>query len=278
MNSKLTACIRLVRPLNALMTFASIAAAVVICSRPSLRILPLLLAPITGMLVAGGANAINDYFDIEIDRINRPGRPLPSGALQKRDALGVWAILSVVGISVNLFLNSSALLVALVSAGLLYIYSRFLKRTLLAGNVLVATMTGMAFIYGGVAAGEIRRALIPALFAFLSNLARELVKDVEDTEGDARNKAATLPVAFGADVALRFASVVILLLICATIAAFLAGIYSATFLSVVLVVDLALAFVAVTLWRPPTPRRLRMLSTTLKGAMAGGLLAIYLGS
>ena len=278
MNSKVAAYVALVRPFNCVMTFVSIAAAVVICSGDSIHLLPLLVAPLTGLLVAGGANAINDYFDVEIDRVNRPDRPLPSGRLQKRDAWIVWSVLSAAGVLINFALRPLALVIALLSVALLYGYSRSLKQTVLVGNVAVATMTAMAFIYGGVASGEIFKSMVPALFAFLSNLARELVKDAEDVRGDALQKAATLPVAYGATVALRMASVVLIVLICSTLAASLLKIYTPRFLYLVLIVDIALGFVAVALWRSPAPRRLRFLSTMLKGAMAGGLVAIYLGS
>ena len=81
-------------------------------------------------------------------------------------------------------MNSAALLIVVLSIALLYFYSARLKRTVLIGNLVIGLMTGMAFIYGGVVVGRMERAVVPAIFAFLVNLARELLKDVEDMEGD----------------------------------------------------------------------------------------------
>ncbi len=89
------------------------------------------------------------------------------------------------------------MLIVIFAVVLLYYYSARLKRTIIAGNVVVGFMTGMAFIYGGTTVGHVERALIPAIFAFLINFARELVKDVEDIEGDKKEQAVTLPVKYG---------------------------------------------------------------------------------
>ena len=95
MNSKkLVAYIQLSRPVNVLITFVSIPVACWIAGGTGHDRLFILLAGITGALVAAGANAINDAFDIDIDRINRPDRPLPRGALTQYDARRMWLIVS----------------------------------------------------------------------------------------------------------------------------------------------------------------------------------------
>ena len=107
MNSnKLIAYVQLSRPVNVLITFVSIPVACWIAGEIPFPCFVILLAGITGALVAAGANALNDAFDIDIDRINRPDRPLPRGALAPNDAKRMWLIVSIAAIGINLFLNS----------------------------------------------------------------------------------------------------------------------------------------------------------------------------
>jgi len=238
MNSKkIAAYFQLSRPVNVLITFVSIPVACWIAGGTACSWFFILSAGLTGVLVAAGANAINDAFDIDIDRINRPDRPLPRGALTQRDAHRMWLILSIAALGINLFLNLAALLIVILSIALLYFYSARLKRTVLAGNLVIGLMTGMAFIYGGVVVGQMERAVLPAIFAFLVNLARELLKDIEDMEGDRREHAVTLPIKYGVVPALLLATVSLIVLIGTTIAAAIFTLYHSAFLYIVLIAD-----------------------------------------
>lgn len=278
MNSKLLAYLELMRPLNVAITFASILAACFLAGSDESTWLPAVIASFVGAFVAAGANAINDYFDIEIDRINKPERPLARGALQPRDAYGLWLVLTLVGILLNVFLNSTALAIAVFASIALYVYSAKLKRTVLIGNVLVGVMTGVAFVYGAVAVGKPERSIVPALFAFLINVAREIVKDVEDIDGDARNAAITLPVKHGVKPSLTLATVILLTLIGTTFIPYLIGMYNALYLALALVVDIMLLFVIASMWKNSTSKNLGRLSFLLKLSMPIGLVGIYFGS
>jgi geranylgeranylglycerol-phosphate geranylgeranyltransferase len=279
MNSnKLIAYIQLCRPLNVLITLVSIPVACWIAGGTAAKWFFFLSAGLTGALVAAGANAINDAFDIDIDRINRPDRPLPRGALTQHDARSMWLIVSVAAILLNLFLNLTSLFIVVLSIILLYIYSARLKRTVLIGNVVIGLMTGMAFIYGGVVVGRIERAVIPAIFAFLVNVAREVLKDVEDMEGDRKEHAVTLPIQYGIRPALMLATASLLILIGITIAVGLIALYHPAFLYIVIIAD-CLMFVSIVLfWLDYSPSAMRRASTLLKVSMITGLLSIIVGS
>jgi geranylgeranylglycerol-phosphate geranylgeranyltransferase len=178
----------------------------------------------------------------------------------------------------NFFLGSYALGIVVFAVVILYWYSAVFKRTIIVGNVVVALMTGMAFIYGAVVVGNLNRALVPALFAFLINLAREVIKDIEDVEGDRKEHAITLPVKYGTRPALWLASVSILLLIATTIAAYLFRVYTVLYLYPVLFVDVLLLTVMIWMWKDQTPLTMNRLSNGLKVCMIVGLGAIFLGS
>ena len=276
--NKLKAYIHLSRPVNVLITFVSIPVACWIAGGTTVPWFAVLFAGTTGALVTAGANAINDVFDIDIDRINRPDRPLPSGALTPFEAKRMWLIVSAAAFGLNLFLNSAALLITVFSIALLYFYSARFKRTVLVGNLVVGLMTGMAFIYGSVVAGKIERGVVPALFAFLVNLARELLKDVEDVKGDRIEKAMTMPVRYGATPSLILATASLLLLIAATITVALFHWYPIVFFYIVLAADCLMCVSMILMWLDHSSASMRRVSTVLKISMILGLVSIIAGS
>lgn len=142
-------------------------------------------------------NTINDYFDYEIDKINRPTRPLPRGAMSRKTAFWYAILLFVVGLVLAYQLNIYAFLLAVTAYFVLFIYAWKLKPLPIIGNIMVASLTGATPLYGAIAVGKIGLAGYLALCAFLVNLAREIMKDIEDIEGDKAKGAKTLPIIWG---------------------------------------------------------------------------------
>ncbi len=102
-----------------------------------------------------------------------------------------------ISILISVFLNEVALAIVLFSILILFVYSKFLKQIPLIGNITVAFLTGLVFIFGGVVVENPIAAIVPAVFAFLINLIREIVKDMEDVEGDNKVGVITFPIKFG---------------------------------------------------------------------------------
>ncbi|NJE25087.1 geranylgeranylglycerol-phosphate geranylgeranyltransferase [Thermococcus sp. MV5] len=142
-------------------------------------------------------NTINDYFDYEIDKINRPKRPLPRGAFSRNTALIYGLSLALSGLFIAYLIGIEAFLFALGAYLLMFLYAWKLKPLPLIGNLAVATLTGATPIYGAIAVEKIGLAGYLALCAFLVNVAREIFKDVEDIEGDKTQGAKTLPIIWG---------------------------------------------------------------------------------
>lgn len=279
MNSeKIKAHIQLLRPLNIGIVFLTIVTAAVLAGAQVTDWIVVFLAASSGALIAGGGNTINDYFDVEIDSINKPERPLPRGAVSAQEAWWLWRLTSSIGALISAFLGPVTFAIALFWVVSLFFYSRLFKRTMMIGNILVASMTALAFVYGAVVIGNVEKSWIPALFAFLINLARELVKDIEDIKGDAQGNANTLPVKHGVRPALLLASLVMVFLIGATVLPYSAGVYNSTYAMIVSAVDVALVYVLVSMWRNWNPANLNKLSMTLKLTMVMGLAAIFFGS
>ncbi len=153
------------------------------------KILPLklLISILVVSLVAAGGYAINDVYDIEIDKINKPDRPLPSGKVSLKNAIFLSYATMILGIVFSVFLGYVQILVAFITSLLLYLYARTLKRTGLTGNFIVALTTGLSIFYGGLSyfkGNWLELASVPTLYSFFLTLSREIVKGVEDYEGD----------------------------------------------------------------------------------------------
>lgn len=181
-----------------------------------------ILLVISTMLIAAGGYVINDIEDVEIDRINKPEKQIVSRLITVRQAWIYYYALFFVGLLISLYLAlyiDNLPLLSLYPAAwlLLYLYSRYFKKMALIGNVTVAFFC--AFVAGIVwfaeryayselfevlpAAGKSVTELfsIYIFFAFISTLYREIIKDIEDYEGDAQNDCKTLPIIAGLKVA-----------------------------------------------------------------------------
>lgn len=171
---------------------------------------PLLLAMASAALVGSAANALNDVYDAEIDRVNRPDRPVSSGAVSPSVARGVWAGLTALGILLGALASVPLGGIAAASGAVLWLYNARLKGTPGPGNVVVAAVIATAPLYGALAVEAVPPAVRAAVgLTFLVTLAREITKDVEDAVGDALGGARTLAVAWGEGAAARTAAVVV---------------------------------------------------------------------
>lgn len=158
----------------------------------------LFLFGIVALITAAG-NAINDFFDAEIDAINRPDRPIPSGAVRGISALGFAVTLFIAGILLSFFTNPICIGFAFVNSLILVAYAAKLKSTPLSGNIAVAYLSASIFLFGGALNGwDGLIHIVPiAAITFFAMLSRELLKDAEDIEGDRAGGADTVPLRIG---------------------------------------------------------------------------------
>ena len=157
----------------------------------------IILATVIGFLLAGAANAWNDYRDIEIDRINQPQRALPAGMINLQEANWFALILNAVAILLSLAISGPAVLMTLAFTLILYVYSWRLKSTVLLGNCTIALVSAMTVIFGGVAAGNPRPTLWLAVIIWVAILGREVLKTIADYEGDLGQQCRTIATVWG---------------------------------------------------------------------------------
>ncbi|RMI00779.1 MAG: geranylgeranylglycerol-phosphate geranylgeranyltransferase [Calditrichaeota bacterium] len=275
LRENLRAVVQLARPVNGLITMASVLVAAVLAgSLEPLEAVALACAS-AGLINAAG-NTINDYFDVEIDRVNKPHRPLPAGRISSRRALLAAGVEFASGNLLAAIISPAMLLFAVFFSALICIYSSHLKRTPLWGNVAVSLTSAAAFIYGGMAVQRPREAVIPALFAFFYHLGREIIKDMEDMTGDRLGNAHTFPVRYGKRKSVALVWGNFLLLVGLTMWPYLTGGYGTTYFIVVVTgIYPVIGYVLFSLLRRTDPDHLNFLSNLLKADMLIGLIALY---
>jgi geranylgeranylglycerol-phosphate geranylgeranyltransferase len=188
-------------------------------------------AVLATVLATGGGNAINDYFDREIDAINRPDRPIPRDAVPANAALGFSIALFFGAVGLTLLLPPLAIAIAIVNLLALVAYTELFKGLPGIGNALVAYLTGSTFLYGGAAVdGDLTAVLVLFVLAAAATMAREIVKDVEDIEGDRKEDLNTLPIAIGARNATVVAVAFVGFAVVVSPVPYLVGIFGAAYL------------------------------------------------
>jgi len=205
----------------------------------------------TVLAVAAG-NAINDYFDREIDAINRPDRAIPRGAVSPRGALVFAVFLFVCAVALALLLPLAAIVIAGVNLLALVAYTELFKGLPGVGNAVVAYLGGSTFLFGGAAVGELRAAVVLAVLAAASTFTREIIKDVEDIVGDRKQGLRTLPIVVGERPALWVATAVLAVAVLASPAPYLLGVFGAVYLAVVVPADAVMLYACYESFDDPT--------------------------
>ena len=208
--------IEILRPGNALM--GAIAIILVAIIDKSFTI-PIILAMFAVFFETAAGNVINDYFDYNIDLINKPDRPIPSGRISLKAGRNYgylqFLLGTICGFLISYLTNNWIPFgIVLIADVVLYLYAYKLKSTPLLGNLTVGFMTGFGFVFGGFTLNNptiITTSLYLGFFAFVMTTARELVKDIEDMEGDKSEGAKTLPILYGEKITAVLAFVLIVI-------------------------------------------------------------------
>lgn len=243
---------------------------------------PVVVASLATFFVCAGGNVVNDLRDIEIDRINRPDRVLVTGALSIGLAQKLSILCNILGLVLALLVNWQVAVIAGIAISLLYLYNYKAKRMILVGNLIIAFLSGMVFITGGLAVApeltwQLPGPLIAAIFAFLFHLVREIVKDVEDAEGDSRLGIITFPQIIGYQNALGIGMGLFFIMVLFTYLPILKNWFSDYYKVItVYMVDLPLLGLLIFAWGFPGPSMLRWTSIFLKIGMGLGIIALIL--
>jgi geranylgeranylglycerol-phosphate geranylgeranyltransferase len=273
---RLLALVRLVRPLNMGMLIAGVFVGGFLVVGAEVTesgiLLTLLIAAVSVVTIAGGANALNDVIDLAADRINRPHRPVAAGMVSASEGKAVWMGGTVLGILLAWTISLPHFAIAAAASGLMIAYNLRLKATPLAGNLVVSLVVAVSILFGAMAVGSASGALYAAAFAFLVTLARELVKDVEDLRGDVAAGVRTAASAWGVGIVRRLVASVIGLTVLFTPAPFITSGYSGLYLSIVLIANVFLVSALADVLDGDSA--MSRASSRLKWAMLIGMIAL----
>lgn len=275
------ALLRLMRPINCVMVgFAVIVGAVIGGGVGILRSpLGLLLAFVTGFTLTGSSMAINDYYDREIDAINEPRRPIPSGAVKPKEALIASSILGAVGLGASWMIGPANLAIAVLAWLAMMGYSIRGKRTGLPGSLMVSACVAIPFVYGGFMAGgaSIGSPLIFSLIAFMANTGREVTKGIVDVEGDRSAGVRTIAVSKGAKPAAQLSALFYLSAVALSLLPPYLNLVSMLYVPFVALTDLGLIYLSASLVRDPSRENSRRVKNRVLPMMMSGLLGFLAG-
>ena len=275
--------IEILRPGNALMGAISIILIAIIDKTVSI---PIVLAMITVFFETAAGNVINDYFDYNIDLVNKPERPIPSGRISlengKRYAYLLFAAGTVCGFLIShLTSNWIPFIIVLIADVVLYLYAYKLKTTPLIGNLAVGFMTGFGFVFGGFTINNpdiVVTSIFLGFFAFVMTTAREIIKDIEDVEGDKKDGAKTLPIMIGKKTPAILATILIIIDCALCPLLYVYHIFGVLYLAVIAIAVIIFIYSAILILKSQEEHVAHKSSKLLKIGMLIAFLSFALGS
>jgi geranylgeranylglycerol-phosphate geranylgeranyltransferase len=266
--------IKILRPLNCAITFISVCVGAWVGA--SVILSPaLILAAMIGFVVCAFGNIVNDLFDITIDRVNNPGRPLVKGTVSKPVVIALAVYFFILAFLFALSLGTAPFIIVLATLVALFLYAWVLKKSL-AANIVVSVLTGLSFVLGGLVVKN-PACVYPFLFSFLIHLSREIIKDVIDKQGDQQCGVRSLPIVFGDKKACTISAFSLLALCIMLPIPFITRTLGIGYLLVVAIGAIpACVYMMIKISRcPPRPDLMRY-SCRIKVVMAIGLIAMII--
>ena len=257
------------------------------------------LLVLSTMLVAAAGYIINDIMDQETDNDNKPTKVIIGKSITETMGYNLYVVLNIIGVGIGFYLSNviqkpGFAAIFILIAATLYLYATSLKQMLLVGNIIVALLLSMSVIIIGVfdllpATYEGNQAIMSimfrilmdyAIFAFIINFIREIVKDMEDVDGDYNQGMSTLAIALGVSRTakvvfglLAISIVLLLFYINANLMDF--DLYFATIYALILVVG-PLCFCLIKMWSAKSKKDFKLISSVLKLVIFFGILSILI--
>lgn len=249
------------------------------------------------LCIAAAGNIINDIYDVEIDFINKPSKVIIGSHISEKTAYTLFIILNGMGVLIGFYLShlvgrSGFFSIFVIVSALLYMYASYLKKIVLIGNMVISILVSLSILIVGLF--ELLPAMTSqnnatqvtffkilwdyALFAFIINMIREIVKDIEDIDGDHNAGMNTLPIVLGRDRTNKVVSVLILIPLFGTIY------YVATYLYkydvvigyFLMLIIAPLIYSSIKSFSAKTKKDYHHISSMLKAVMLFGMLSLLL--
>jgi geranylgeranylglycerol-phosphate geranylgeranyltransferase len=243
---------------------------------PSLREAALGFA--CGFFISGSALVSNDYFDLEVDKVNAPGRPLPSGMVSPTEALFFAAFTMLLGLAAAFAISVPAFVISVIFGVIGVLYNWKYKQAGLLGNLMVASSVGITFILGGLAVGQPFNPLVWffGLTAFLIDFGEEIAGDAMDIEGDKKRDSKSIAIRHGKKFALRISAGAFVLVFLISFVPYFMGWLGLTYLVTIGVANTITLFSTVKLLKSQTPAEGRKYMRFIYIGATIGMLAYIL--
>jgi geranylgeranylglycerol-phosphate geranylgeranyltransferase len=241
-------------------------------------ILKTIYAFLSVLFVSASILVLNDYFDIETDRVNAPHRPIPSGLVMPSEALSFSILLILAGLFLSYLLGTNAFACSIVLLTIGFLYNRKFKKSGLPGNLMVSFSVGMTFIYGGVSVGMQSNTIVWffAVIAALIDLGEEIAADAMDMDGDRLIQSNSLAIRYGRAAALRISGGIFFLVIALSALPFLLKWFSLLYILPIALMDSAIAYSALRLLNPDDNAGRVHIRRLYLGATAGLLVFLLM--
>ena len=277
--AKASALISLIRPVNSVMIGFAVIVGVAVVEPSKILSLESMLGFFTGFFVSSYSMVINDVYDIEIDRINSPNRPIPSGTMSLMQANMFAAVLLLIGFASASLISLTNIAVAALFGLIAWGYSYWGKKRGLSGNMMVAASMAVPYVFGGVAIGKGSDVMLwsLALTSFLAGTGREVVKTISDVEGDKARDVRSIAITKGEKMASRIGALFFLAAVSTSLLPLILGITGIVYAVLVLVTDAFFIYISAKIIRNYSVEGAIKVKKLALGGMMLGLLAFLFG-
>lgn len=236
-----------------------------------------LLGFLCGFFISGSAIILNDFFDLEVDRVNAPTRPLAAGIVSLADAIWLTVLTALLGLGASALISLPAFILCVLFWIIGTLYNWKFKAAGLLGNLMVCSSVGITFILGGMSVGQPWNGIVWcfAMMAFFVDLGEEIAGDAMDIEGDKKRHSRSIAILRGKNFALNISMLIFGLVILISLIPVLFGWMGITYLLLIALTDILIVVFAVRLLKSKTPESGRQsMRGIYLGAMVGVVAAI----
>lgn len=239
----------------------------------------IILGFMVGFFISTSALILNDYFDIEIDKINVPTRPLPSGMIKPYEVVLLSIVTTFIGLVSAFFIGRTALIMAVAFWIIGLLYNWKFKRTGLPGNLMVSSSVAVTFILGGIAVGKPWNPAVWcfSIIAFFIDLGEEIASDAMDMAGDAKINSRSIALSRGKDAALKIAGISFALVVFVSFIPVVFGWLGIVYLCMILFMDALIIFSTYKLLKSQTLEEGRHYTRMIYLGATVGLVGFIIG-